>query len=95
MKDKIIVTALNAIIKDNVTTKVYDDKYIIRVNLNSMKDFVKSITLQEFRAQKTHILVDNIMKSFRHYIYSYHIDAKNWKTVFNYLSNKEYLKSEE
>lgn len=95
LKEQVINTALNAVIRYEVLTKIYEDNFIIRIKQYGRKDYIDSITLQSFRQAKTHILVDNAVKRFINYINDMAIDSKNWKTVFDYLSNKEYKKQEE
>ena len=94
LKDEVLNTALNAVIKAEVVTKIYEDTYIIRVIMIGKKDYIDTLTMQSFRNTKTHVLLDNVMKRFRHYLLTEYIDSTNWKTVFDYLCNKEFQKSE-
>ena len=95
LKDKVLNSALNACIRKNVITKNFQDMYVIRVELKGVKDFVYTYTLQEFRTKRTHVIVDNVLKSFRQYILDSFIDYPNWELVFKYLCNKEYQAQEE
>lgn len=94
LKDEVIRTALNAAIRYEVTTRFYEDKYIVRVHSNWSKDFIETIPLQEFRIVKTHIIVDDILQRLTKYVLDMVIDAKNRKIVSAYLQHKEYQKSE-
>lgn len=95
LKDKVLNSALNACIRKPVITKQFQGNYIIRVELKGVKDFVYTYTLQEFRKNRTHVIVDNVLKSFRQYIVDSYIDYPNWELVFKYLCNKEYQAQEE
>ena len=94
LKGEIIRTALNAIINSEVTTKFFEENYIIRIQMFGKKDYIDCLPMQTLRLTKTHILVDNIVKRFRHYLYTEYINSQNMKIVFDYLTNKEFQKTE-
>lgn len=95
LKDAVINSALNACIRKNVITKLWKEKYTIRVELQGTKDFLYVMELQEFRFKKTHVIVDAVLKSFRQFLIDEYIDYPNWELVFKYLCNKEYQAQEQ
>lgn len=94
LKDDVIRTSLNAAIRYDVITAIYEDRYIVRVKLNGKKDFIGEMSLADFRANRTNLIFDKLMKAFHKYIYEISIDREAWKIVLNYLTQKEYLKQE-